>query len=119
MAPGRLLGKLAELAERFLAKGRKVFVEGEITTRSWDDPQTGQKKYATEIVARDVVFLDSGRDQGGQSHSRGGGYGGGQTSGYGQPPPQTRETYSSRGAKQQAPTSQPQVSGYGDDDIPF
>jgi single-strand DNA-binding protein len=57
-------GKLAELAQRYLAKGRKVFVEGRIQTRSWDDQQTGQKRYSTEIVARELTFLDSGRDAG-------------------------------------------------------
>lgn len=54
--------KLAELAQRYLGKGRKVFVEGRIQTRSWDDAQSGQKRYATEIVAHELVFLDSGRE---------------------------------------------------------
>ena len=84
-----LWGKLAELAQRYLAKGRKVFIEGRIQTRSWDDQQTGQKRYSTEIVARDMVFLDSqgggGGGQGGGGYGGqggGGGYGGGQ-GGYG------------------------------------
>ena len=41
--------KLAELAQRYLSKGRKVFVEGRLQTRSWDDPQSGQKKYLSLI----------------------------------------------------------------------
>jgi single-strand DNA-binding protein len=53
-------GKLAELAQRYLGKGRKVFIEGRIQTRSWDEQQTGQKRYSTEIVANNIVFLDSG-----------------------------------------------------------
>ncbi|MCA9675948.1 MAG: single-stranded DNA-binding protein, partial [Myxococcales bacterium] len=43
--------QLAELAQRYLAKGRKVYIEGRLQTRSWDDAQTGQKKYTTEIIA--------------------------------------------------------------------
>src|SRR5215472_8225838 len=51
--------KLAELCAQYLQKGRKVYVEGELRTRSWDDAQTGTKRYRTEIRARDVQFLDS------------------------------------------------------------
>lgn len=51
-------GKLAELTQRFLAKGSKVYIEGKIQSRSWDDAQTGQKRYSTEIVASTVLFLD-------------------------------------------------------------
>jgi single-strand DNA-binding protein len=43
-------GKLAEIASRYLNKGKMVFVEGRIKTRSWQD-QSGQKKYRTEIIA--------------------------------------------------------------------
>jgi single-strand DNA-binding protein len=53
-----LWNKLAELAQRFLAKGRKVYLEGRLQTRSWDDQQTGQKRYATEIVASQMTFVD-------------------------------------------------------------
>jgi single-strand DNA-binding protein len=49
--------KLAENCGKFLAKGRTVFVEGKLQTRSWDDKQTGQKRYTTEIVAQNVQFL--------------------------------------------------------------
>lgn len=48
-------GKLAELCGKYLAKGRQVYIEGKIQTRSWED--NGQKKYATEIVASSVRFL--------------------------------------------------------------
>lgn len=68
-------GKQAELAQRFLTKGRKVCIQGEIEYRSWDDQQTGQKRYSTEIVASQMTFLDSGgggADRGEQSR-RGGG----------------------------------------------
>ncbi|RME16650.1 MAG: single-stranded DNA-binding protein [Bdellovibrio sp.] len=49
-------GKLAELCGRYLTKGRQVFVEGRLQTRSWED-QEGQKRYTTEIVANNIQFL--------------------------------------------------------------
>lgn len=51
-------GKLAELCGKYLAKGRQVYVEGKLQTRSWED--NGQKKYATDIVASTVQFLGAG-----------------------------------------------------------
>jgi single-strand DNA-binding protein len=51
-------GKLAEICGKHLAKGRQVYVEGRLQTRSWEDQQ-GQKRYATEIVANTVQFLGS------------------------------------------------------------
>ena len=54
--------KLAELLGQHLQKGRKVFIEGRLATRSWDGPD-GQKRYRTEVVANQVLFLD--RPQGG------------------------------------------------------
>lgn len=50
-------GKLAEICGKYLAKGRQVYVEGRLQTRSWED--NGQKKYSTEIVASTVQFLGS------------------------------------------------------------
>jgi len=60
-------GKLAELCNQYLAKGRQAFIEGSLQTRSWEG-QDGQKKYTTEINARNVQFLggqsaDTGRKQ--------------------------------------------------------
>lgn len=49
-------GDQAENCSKFLAKGRSVYLEGRLQTRSWDD-KDGQKRYATEIVADRVVFL--------------------------------------------------------------
>lgn len=51
-------GKLAETCAEYLAKGRKVYVEGRLQTRSWEDDKN-QKRYTTEIVAREVLFLNS------------------------------------------------------------
>ncbi|HXE90114.1 MAG TPA: single-stranded DNA-binding protein [Terriglobales bacterium] len=63
--------RMAEIAGEYLKKGRSVYIEGRIQTRSWDDKQTGQKKYMTEIVASDLVLL-GGREAGGEGRSRGG-----------------------------------------------
>jgi single-strand DNA-binding protein len=49
--------KLAEQCSQFLQKGRRVYVEGRLRTRSWDAPD-GQKRYRTEVVAAQVLFLD-------------------------------------------------------------
>ena len=51
--------KLAEQCSQFLQKGRRVYVEGRLQTRSWDGPD-GQKRYRTEVVAEKVLFLDRG-----------------------------------------------------------
>jgi len=56
--------KLAELCSQYLQKGRLVYVEGRLQTRSWDDQATGQKRYRTEVNASDVQFLDSRQDGG-------------------------------------------------------
>lgn len=50
--------RLAEIAGQYLKKGSKVYVEGRLQTRSWDDP-SGVKKYRTEIIAENMIMLDS------------------------------------------------------------
>ncbi len=62
--------RLAETCAQYLLKGRTVYVEGRMQTRSWDDQTSGQKRYRTELIADTVQFL-GGRDGGG-----GGGGGG-------------------------------------------
>lgn len=49
-------GKLAELCNQYLAKGRQAFVEGRLQTRSWDD-KDGSKRYTTEVMAATVQFI--------------------------------------------------------------
>ena len=49
--------KLAEIAGEYLKKGSKVYIEGQLQTRKWE--QEGQTRYTTEIIARDMQFLDS------------------------------------------------------------
>jgi len=51
--------KLAEICGEWLKKGKKVYIEGRIQTRSYDDKNTGAKKYITEIVAENMIMLDS------------------------------------------------------------
>jgi len=63
--------KLAEIAEKYLKKGSKIYVEGKLQTRSWDD-QSGQKRYTTEVVVNELEMLDS-RGEGGGSSDVGGG----------------------------------------------
>ncbi|MDP3970743.1 MAG: single-stranded DNA-binding protein [bacterium] len=50
--------KLAEIIQQYVKKGSKIYIEGRLETRSWDDPQ-GVKKYRTEIVADNMIMLDS------------------------------------------------------------
>ncbi len=53
--------KLAEICEKYLSKGDKVYVEGRIKTRQWDD-QSGNKRYTTEIHATEMTFLTTKKD---------------------------------------------------------
>ncbi len=82
---------LARVAEQYLKKGSKVYIEGQLETRKWQD-QNGQDKYSTEVVLRpyksELTMLDGrgeggGGGGGGYSDDRGGGYGGGSSSGDG------------------------------------
>ena len=70
--------RLAEIAGEYLKKGGKVYIEGRLQTRSWEDKQTNQKRYMTEVVASDLVLL-GGRGEGageGSGFSRGAAAGG-------------------------------------------
>lgn len=64
-------GKIAEVCGQHLSKGRQVYIEGRLQTRSWDD-KTGQKRYTTEVVASTVQFLGAGGEKGAQAASAGG-----------------------------------------------
>jgi single-strand DNA-binding protein len=52
-------GRLAEIAEEYLKKGSQVYIEGSIRTQKWQDKESGQDRYTTEIVARDMQMLGS------------------------------------------------------------
>ena len=100
--------RLVEVCEKYLRKGRKVFVEGQLQTRKWQD-QSGQDKYSTEVVLQrfrgELQILDSNREGGG-----GGGGGMGEEPGGGGPP--------SGGGGGGAPP-RARKGGELDDDIPF
>lgn len=102
-------GKIAELCNQYLSKGRQAFVEGKLQTRSWDDKQ-GQKRYTTEINATTVQFI------GGQANANSNSNAG-------------ANNYSQAGGQQQAPSQDSNFSeadfnvassdSFTADDIPF
>lgn len=69
--------RTAEVAAEYLKKGGKCYIEGRLTTRSWDDKDSGQKRYMTEVVANDLVLLGSKGEGGGGGRSREAGAGSG------------------------------------------
>ena len=95
-------GRLAEIVSEYLRKGSKVYVEGRLQTRKWQD-RDGNDRYTTEIVANDMQMLDS---RGGAAEDRAG------------PPAPARKQ-----SEAAAPARQDNTSGNGgefvDDDIPF
>lgn len=98
--------RLAEIAGEYLRKGSKVYIEGKLKTRKWQD-KDGVERYTTEIIANELQMLD-GRGDGQQ---QGGGMGGGQQGGY-QKPTQQQGGYQ-QPAQQAAPAyQQPQQGGY-------
>ena len=101
--------RLAEIVRDYVKKGSKLYIEGKIQTRSWDDKQSGAKRYKTEIIVNDLSLL-SGRDE-----ASGGSQGGytraassaGSTASFDQRPPAG------------APDDYAQQAEISDDDIPF
>ena len=57
--------KLGEICGEYLRKGSRVYIEGRLQTRSWEDQESGQKRYKTEVIANDMIMLDSKRDMAG------------------------------------------------------
>ena len=55
---------LAEVAEKFLKKGKTVYIEGKLRTRSWDDSSTGTKRYITEVIADNMTMLGGRKEEG-------------------------------------------------------
>jgi len=93
--------RTAEIVRDYVKKGTQIFVEGKIQTRSWDDKESGQKKYRTEILVNELSLLGKPGGEGGG----GGSYSKSSSSSYGSP----------------ASSSQPEYADQGitDDDIPF
>lgn len=73
---------LARVAEQYLKKGSKVYIEGQLETRKWQD-QSGQDRYSTEVVLRPYTSTLTMLDGRGEGGGGGGGYGGGEGGGYG------------------------------------
>jgi single-strand DNA-binding protein len=96
-----LYNRLAEITGEYLRKGSKVFIEGRLQTRKWQDKTTGQDRYTTEIIADTLEML-------GKS---GGGTGGGE--GYEKP------ATTSTSAKSSSEAPQVEMDSSFDDDIPF
>ena len=94
--------RTAEIVRDYVKKGSKLYIEGKIQTRSWDDKESGQKKYRTEIIVNDMSLL-SGREDGGAS----GGY--------------SRQSGSSSNHEQRPAPAHDDVpqTEISDDDIPF
>lgn len=90
--------RLAEICGQYLHKASRVYIEGRLQNRSWDDQQSGEKRYRTEIVASDMIVLD-GRQR--DEDERGSGRAPGHTSARG--PGRTGDA----------------TIGFGEDDIPF
>jgi len=67
----KAFNRTAEIVRDYVKKGAKIYIEGKLTTNSWDDKESGQKRYRTEILVNELVLL-SGRDEG--SGGGGGGY---------------------------------------------
>jgi single-strand DNA-binding protein len=115
---------LADVAERFLTKGRTVYLEGQLQTRKWTD-QSGQERYTTEIVLQrfrgELVLLGGGRGEGGGGGELGGPDEHGDDQGFGAPAP--RSAPAGRGAAGPGGGGgrdrQPSIADELDDDIPF
>lgn len=91
-----IFGRLAEIAGEYLKKGSKVYLEGKLQTRKWQD-QSGQDRYTTEIVAHEMQMLDAkpsgeqGGQGGGARQQQGGGQGGQRQGGQGGQPRQGQQ----------------------------
>jgi single-strand DNA-binding protein len=95
--------RTAEIVRDYVKKGSKLYIEGKIQTRSWDDKESGQKKYRTEIIVNDLSLL-SGREDGGTA-----------SSGYSRTSSNSGN-YDQRPAPAHDDVGQTEIS---DDDIPF
>ena len=98
--------RTAEIVRDYVKKGSKLYVEGKIQTRTWDDKESGQKRYRTEIIVNDISLL-SGRDEGGSS----GGYSRGSGS--------SSSSYDQRPSSGGGQEDYAQSAENSDDDIPF
>ena len=112
---------LIDVAEKYLRKGSKIYIEGSLQTRKWQD-QSGQEKYTTEIVLQryrgELTMLDGRGDGGGSGGGSGGGYGGGSGGGY-DSGPDDYSGGSSGGSGGGSGGGAPRGGSDLDDEIPF
>lgn len=106
--------KLAEQVKQYLFKGRQVYLEGRLQTRAWDD-RSGQKRYTTEIVAHQVLFLGGGA----QGRARAEGYGDGPPHPSATPATPSKDGYGYAAEPPPGEVDDIPDSFGGDDDIPF
>ena len=97
-------GRTAEIVRDYVKKGKELFIEGRIQSRSWDDKETGQKKYRTEIIVNELTLLGGGSGRQGEGASTRG-YSKSNSTSYDQRTPANAADYSD--------------VGITDDDIPF
>jgi single-strand DNA-binding protein len=104
-----MFGRTAEIARDYLKKGSKLYLEGRLQTRKWQD-KNGQDRYTTEIVANEMQMLDrAGGESSGPRQGNGGGYGAA---------PQNYESQQPSSGSAYPPSSGGMDSDF-DDDIPF
>lgn len=108
--------RLGEIAGEYLRKGSKIYVEGSLRTRKWQDKE-GMDRYTTEIVGNEMQMLDS--RSGGQGAGQGGGYAA--SDDYGQNAPRSAPAAAPKATAGAAPAASSPPGDFGsfDDDIPF
>lgn len=119
-----MFGKLGEIAAQYLGKGSKIYLEGKLQTRKWQDQQ-GQDRYSTEIVANEMQMLDS--KPAGQPAQQQGGWPQQQPQGQYQQSSQPQQQYQQPQTQQRPQYQQAQMNPQGQqggfdqfsDDIPF
>jgi len=111
-----LWGRQAEIAEKYLGKGRAVYIEGRLQMDTWEDKQTGQKRSRLKVVGENLQFLPDGRG----SHQQGGGEGGHsqQRPQQSAPAPQSQQAPAPQSSPAPAPPAAAPADD-GDDEIPF
>lgn len=111
-------GRLAEIAGEYLKRGSKVYIEGKLQTRKWQD-QNNQDRYTTEIVGNEMQMLDA-RQSGGQGQYAGGqGQAPAAPRANNPPPQQNNPPQNSPSQNSQPPAQQAPAFDDFDDDIPF
>ncbi len=107
--------RVAEIVRDYVKKGHKLYVEGSLRTTSWDDKQSGQKKYKTEIIVQDLSLLSGRGDNEGGSQYSGGSSSGASQGGYSN----NRGSGTASFDQRTPPADDYANEGITDDDIPF